>query len=198
MSQFVIVPVVEGQSEVRAVPVLLRRLLNERQRYDVIVARPVRVHRTSVVKEGEIERAVVLARRRREGCHAVMVLLDADDDCPAELGPELLNRIKKAHGDLFAAVVLAKREFEGWFLGSLESLREVRGIAADASSPPNPEDIRAAKERLSTFMVRRRTYVEITDQPALVAKFDLNLARERCPSFDKFMRDFERLITFRR
>ena len=93
MSQFVIVPVVEGQSEVRAVPVLLRRLLNERQRYDVIVARPVRVHRTSVVKEGEIERAVVLARRRREGCHAVMVLLDADDDCPAELGPELLNRI---------------------------------------------------------------------------------------------------------
>jgi len=195
MSRFVIVPIVEGQSEVMAVPVLLRRLLSERQRYDVMVARPVRVHRSSVVKEGEIERAVVLARRNREGCDAVMVLLDADDDCPAELGPELLKWLKKAHGDLSAAVVLAKREFEGWFLSSLESLRGVRGIASDASSPPNPEEIRGAKERLSTYMVRRRNYLETTDQPALAAQFDLNLARQRCPSFEKFMRDFERLIS---
>jgi len=124
-----------------------------------------------------------------------MVLLDADDDCPAELGPELLKWLKKAHGDLSAAVVLAKREFEGWFLSSLESLRGVRGIASDASSPPNPEEIRGAKERLSTYMVRRRNYLETTDQPALAAQFDLNLARQRCPSFEKFMRDFERLIS---
>ena len=68
MKQLVIVPIVEGQSEVMAVPMLLRRLLSELQRYDVMVARPVRVHRSSVVKEGEIERAVVLARRNREGC----------------------------------------------------------------------------------------------------------------------------------
>ena len=198
MSRFVIVPIVEGQSEVVSVPVLLRRLLNERQRHDVTIARPVRVHRSSVVKEGEIERAVALARRNREGCNAVLVLLDADDDCPAELGPKLLNRIKKGHGDLSAAsVVLPKREFEGWFLGSLQSLRGVRGIADNASSPPNPEEIRVAKERLSEFMVSKRTYVETTDQPALAAKFDLNLARKRCPSFDKFRRDFERLINLR-
>lgn len=198
MSRFVIVPIVEGQSEVVSVPVLLRRLLNERQRHDVTIARPVRVHRSSVVKEGEIERAVALARRNREGCNAVLVLLDADDDCPAELGPKLLNRIKKGHGDLSAAsVVLPKREFEGWFLGSLQSLRGVRGIADNASSPPNPEEIRGAKERLSEFMVSKRTYVETTDQPALAAKFDLNLARKRCPSFDKFRRDFERLINLR-
>ena len=107
----------------------------------------------------------------------------------------LLKWLKKAHGDLSAAVVLAKREFEGWFLSSLESLRGVRGIASDASSPPNPEEIRGAKERLSTYMVRRRNYLETTDQPALAAQFDLNLARQRCPSFEKFMRDFERLIS---
>ena len=194
MNRFVIVPIVEGQSEVVAVPVLLRRLLDECQRPDVQVAQPFRVHRYKVVKEGEIERAIAFARRSREQCNAVLVLLDADDDCPAELGPELLKRIAKAHGDLPAAVVLAKREFEGWFLGSLESLRGARGILDDASSPPNPEEIRGAKEHLSAFMASNRTYVETTDQPALVAKFDLNLARNRCLSFDKFMRDFERLI----
>jgi hypothetical protein len=179
---------------VEAIPLLLRRLLNERQRPDVQIARPVRVSRNKVTKEGEIERAVTLARRRREGCNAVLVLLDADDDCPRELGPELLKHIGKAHGDLLAAVVLAKREFEGWFLGSLESLRGVRGIVDDAVSPPNPEEIRGAKEHLNQFMISKRTYVETTDQPALADKFDLNLARQRCPSFDKFMRDFERLI----
>jgi len=195
MSQFVIVPIVEGQSEVESVPVLLRRLLEERQRSDVQIARPVRVHRNKVVKEGEVERAVALARRNREQCSAVLVLLDADDDCPAELGPELLKRIAEAHGDLRSAVVLAKREFEGWFLGSLESLRGVRGIPDDASSPPNPEEIRGAKELLSKVMAG--TYVETTDQPALAAEFDLNLARKRCPSFGKFMCHFERLINLR-
>jgi len=198
MNRFVIVPIVEGQSEVASVPVLLHRLLEEHQRWDVKIARPVRVHRTSVVKKREIERAVVLARRNREECKAVLVLLDADDDCPAELGPELLKRIVEAHGDLSAAaVVLAKREFEGWFLGSLESLRGVRGILDNASSPPNPEEISGAKERLSQFMADKRTYVGTTDQPALAAKFDLNLARKRCPSFDKFMRDFEKLINLK-
>ncbi|HIE28097.1 TPA: DUF4276 family protein, partial [Candidatus Poribacteria bacterium] len=142
MNRFVIVPIVEGQSEVASVPVLLRRLLSKRQRHDVTIARPVRVHRTSVVKEGEIERAVALARRNREGCDAVLVLLDADDDCPAELGPKLLNRIKKGHGDLSAvAVVLPKREFEGWFLGSLQSLRGVRGIAAAEEIDITPQNI---------------------------------------------------------
>jgi len=197
MNQFVIVPIVEGQSEMEAVPVLLRRLLSERQRWDIQVDRPVRIPRNKVVKEGEIERAVVLAKRNRKKCDAVVVLLDADEDCPAELGPELLSRIIKAYGDLPAAVILAKSEFEGWFLGSLESLRGIRGIADNAVSPANPEEIRGAKERLSQFMVNR-TYVATDDQPAFAAKFDLSSACQRCPSFDKFMRDFERLINWRR
>jgi hypothetical protein len=195
MNQFVIVPVVEGKSELASVPVLLRRLLGEGQRQDVQISRPVRVSRDKVVKPGEIERTVTLARRTRKQCGAVLVLLDADDDCPAELGPELLKRIVEVHGDLSASVILAKREFEGWFLGSLESLRGVRGIVDDVVSPSNPEEIRGAKERMSQFMVGNRTYVAIDDQPALASKFDLNLARNQCPSFDKFMRDFERLIS---
>jgi hypothetical protein len=107
----------------------------------------------------------------------------------------LLKRIGDAHGDLSASVILAKREFEGWFLGSLESLRGVRGIIDDVVSPSHPEEISGAKERMSQFMAGNRTYVAIDDQPALASKFDLNLARNKCPSFDKFRRDFERLIS---
>jgi len=43
-------------------------------------------------------------------------------------------------------------------------------------------------------MTGERTYVEVDDQPALADRFDLKLARQRCPSFDKFIRDVEAIL----
>jgi len=190
----VLVPIVEGYSEVESVPVLLRRLLAEWGRYEVAVAKPVRVSRYKVVRPGELERACELARRRPAGCDAILLVLDADDDCPKELAPGLLERARKANADIPAAVVLAKSEFEAWFLGSLESLRGVRGLTEAAVSPERPEDIRDAKGHLSRQMTGGRTYVEVDDQPALADCFDLQSACQRCPSFDKFIRDVESLM----
>jgi hypothetical protein len=190
----ILVPIVEGYSEVESVPVLLRRLLAEWGRYQVTVAKPVRVSRYKVVRPGELERACELALRRPEGCDAILLMLDADDDCPKELAPDLLGRARRTSADIPAAVVLAKSEFEAWFLGSLESLRGVRGLAETAMSPEKPEDIRDAKGFLSRQMTGGRTYVEVDDQPALAERFDFQLARHRCPSFDKFIRDAESLV----
>ncbi len=181
-----VVPIVEGQSEVESVPVLLRRILEDRGVF--------RVKRNLVVKPNEIERAVKQAVRSRANAGSVLVLLDADDDCPAELGLSLLKRCEMVT-DLPVAVVIAKSEFECWFLGAKESLRGVRGIGADAISPPKPEDIRGAKERLARNMEGKRRYIEVDDQPALAQSFDIEAARKRCPSLDKFIRDAEGLIS---
>lgn len=194
MNYPVLVPIVEGHSEVQSVPVLLRRLLAERGQYQINVARPVRTGRYKVVRPGELERAVALSRRRLEGCDAILLLLDADDDCPKEFAPQLLTRAREASAGIPVAVVLAKSEFEAWFLGSLESLRGMRGLANTALSPERPEDIRDAKGYLARQMVGGRTYVEVDDQPALAEKFSLQLARQHCPSFDKFVRDVEELL----
>jgi hypothetical protein len=43
-------------------------------------------------------------------------------------------------------------------------------------------------------MIGGRTYVEVDDQPALAEKFDLALTRQRCPSFDKFVRDVQMIL----
>jgi hypothetical protein len=190
----VLVPIVEGHAEVEAVPVLVRRLLAEFGQYEVEIARPVRVKRYKVVRPGELERAFDLARRRLEGCDAILLLLDTDDDCPKETAPGLLERAREAGVGLPVAVVLAKSEFEAWFVGSLESLRGVRGITETAVSPENPEDIRDAKRFLSRQMTGGRRYVEVDDQPALAESFDFALARQRCPSFDKFIRDVQVIL----
>jgi hypothetical protein len=187
-----IVPIVEGQSEVESVPLLLRRILGRLAAWHVQVARPFRVKRTRVSRPGEIERAVKQAVRDREGVAAVLVLLDAEDDCPARLGPELLGRCRQ-QTELPVAVVLANRELEAWFLGAKDSLRGICGIRSDAGPPSDPEAIRGAKERLTRNMVNRR-YVEVDDQPALAKRVDLDLARRRCASFNRLHRSLEDLV----
>lgn len=188
-----IVPIVEGHAEAEAVPLLLRRMLAASGPHETPIARPFRVKRTQVVRPGELERAVQHAAAARDNVGAVLVLLDADDDCPAELGPRLLARCKSAIA-LPVAVVLACREFEAWFLGAKESLRKVRGIAPTAQSPESPEAVRGAKERLSANMQRRR-YVPVDDQAALAAEMSLADARRRCPSLDKLFREVRRLVS---
>lgn len=188
-----ILPIVEGGAEVESVPVLLRRVLEHLRIYDVSVARPFRVSRNKVVKEGEIERAIKQSIRDRGNVCSVIVLLDADDDCPATLGPDLSRRCRE-ETHLPVAVVLAKKELEAWFLGAKESLRGIKGIRPDASSPSDPESIQGAKEHLSKNMMNGMRYLSRDNQPAFAKQMDLELARQRCPSFNKFLRDVGNLL----
>ena len=177
-----ILAIVEGQAEEEAIPLLLRRMLFRLDRLDVQVARPFRVKRTKVVRPGELERAVIQGSRDRIDISAVLVILDADDDEPLPLEGALLARCREAT-PLPSAVVVAQRELEGWFLGCKDALRGFRGIRANANAPANPEEIRGAKERLSSNMEEGRRYLEIADQPAFANRMDLELTLERCASF---------------
>lgn len=174
-----LVPIVEGKAEVGSIPILMRRL-------GIEVARPFRVKRNQVVRPGELERAVLQAIADRAPASAVLVLLDADDDCPAELAPALLRRCQEVTR-VPVSVVFAVRELEAWFLGGMESLRSHRGIRPDASYHQDPEARRGAKERVEALMAG--SYVDVTDQPALMAHLDIEAARLRCPSLDKLLRD---------
>lgn len=185
--------IVEGHAEVESVPILLRRIFVHLGASDIHIARPFRVKRNRVVKPGELERAISQTIRDRAEVGGILVLIDSDDDCPAELGPQLLERAKKVTG-LPVAVVLATREFECWFLGSKESLRGINGILKDATAPANPEKIRGAKEHLTRNMGQGRRYLEVDDQAAFAERFDLNAARRCCTSFDKCFREAERLL----
>jgi Domain of unknown function (DUF4276) len=189
-----IVPIVEGQSEERSIGVVLRRLLHEQiDAYDIQVARPFRVKRNRVVREGELERSILQAERSRAGASAIMILLDADIDCPATLGDVLRNRASK-QTSLRVSVVLPKVETEAWILAGIESVRGVRGIRDDAVAPDDPEQVRDAKGALSALMTGSRGYVATDDQPAFFSQLDLNLVASRSPSFAKFSRDLTAIV----
>lgn len=186
--------VVEGKGEVKAVPILIRRVAAIHCPEIVPVIRtPIRFPRNKVFKTGELEHAVGIAIRSISKQGGILIILDSDDDCPAELGPALLDRALQTRGDLPIAVVLAKCEFEAWFLAASISLRGKRGLKEDLNPPNNPEAIRDAKRWLSKRMGNSKTYSETRDQPALAALFDIAQARQ-ADSFDKCYRDIVRLL----
>lgn len=121
-----------------------------------------------------------------DDCAAVLVLLDMDDDCPAEKGPELAARIRAIEDLPFSvAVVCARREYEAWFLASLGSIQPGHAY------PGDPEAKRDAKSWLrSTF-----GYREAHDQARYTQALDVPLARENSRSFKRLYHAFEELIT---
>jgi Domain of unknown function (DUF4276) len=186
--------IVEGHGEIESVPILIRRIAHEIAP-DLVVQlnRTVRVPKNKLILKSELERTVEIVARGVGPRGGILVLLDSDDECPAALGRDLLIRARQTRPHLPIRIVLAKREFEAWFLAAAESLRGRRGLANDLVSPVDPEAIRGAKEWLTARMSEGRHYVETLDQPALAASFDLRLAR-KAASFDKFFRDVSAVL----
>jgi hypothetical protein len=102
-----------------------------------------------------------------------------------------LNTWAKASSDpIPCEVVVAQREYEAWFLGSMESLRGKRGISDEAESHPRPEEPRDAKGRVSAQMVGGRAYIETVDQIPLTSAFEMQSAYRSCRSFRKMVKVF--------
>ncbi|MCY3560927.1 MAG: DUF4276 family protein [bacterium] len=190
MSPVVIASIVEGHGEVEAVPVLIRRVAAHiAPEVGVAVPRPHRRPRSRIVRVQALEDDCRLALAESPGAH-LLVLLDADDDCPAELGPRLLERVSATKPPR-EAVVVAKCEFEAWFLASAESLGGCRGLRAELEAPEDPESVRDAKGWIQGNRVDGRAYSPPVDQAALADGIDIELARRRSGSFDKLCRVLE-------
>jgi hypothetical protein len=187
-----IVPIVEGHGEIKAVPALLHKLFKYLDVTGVHVGDPVRKPRGKLVLPDELEKTLALAVKRRKNVGAVLVLIDADKDCPAQLGPALLSRASKVT-HVPVAVVVVKKEFEAWFLGCLERFRGFMGIPANVLTPDNPEEL-GGKGRLERICV---DYLPSIHQVSFVRKMendDLKSCEQRCPSFKKLVRDVKFLV----
>ncbi len=194
MTPLQIALIVEGHGEVLAVPKLLKRIAREvvPERYLADLP-PLRLPAGKMKKASdELERMVELAAANTERQGAILILVDADDDCPATLGPALVQHAHKVCSDLPIAAVVAKSEYEGWFLASVDQLCFSGMLPAGTQAPPNPESVRGAKEWLTRALGRK--YNETIDQLAFTNDFDMVAARANAPSFDKFYRDVERLL----
>jgi hypothetical protein len=187
--------IVEGDGEVHALPELLRRLGQWlTPDFYTEIATPIRVHRDQFLnKAPEFSRYLKLAAAKCGENGWILILLDADDDCPATHGPEILGRAQKVLPHRSISVVLANREYEAWFLAAAQSLDGQRGFRFDPADEVDPETPRDAKGRISRQMVGGR-YREVTDQPAFSGRMNLEQARTRSRSFRKLCSEWSRQV----
>jgi len=182
-------PVIEGHGEVEAFPTLLRRLIPELGTY-IGVRRPQFCPKNLMTaNESEFKRQIQLARLE-PNVTAVLFLFDADDDCAQKSVPVMRAWAHEVAPDFPCGIVMARREYEAWFLASLESLQGVRNIPQNAHYDGGFEDKRDAKGVLR----RLSGYSPKTDQAALSAVCDLQLAYKNASSFRKLVRELVRLL----
>lgn len=186
MSVAAIAVIVEGRGEVASVPILLRRIAAQiAPDTSLNIPHPIRVPRDRIVRPEQLERYLSIAIRVGGPDAAILVLLDADRDCPAELGPELLTRARQARPDKRIELVLAKSEYEAWFLAASKSV-----VAGAPPTPSDAEAVRGAKE----WIRQHQAYRPTVDQAPMTANFDMDEARRKAPSFDKLWRAVKALL----
>ncbi|MBK9129079.1 MAG: hypothetical protein IPM13_14950 [Phycisphaerales bacterium] len=159
-----VAPIVEGHGDVEAVPVLLR-LIEPR----VDVKRPVRFPRARLLEEQELIRAGRIAASNITGAGAVLLVIDADEDCAADLGSRLETILTRALQGVTCRVALAVREFEAWIVGG------DAGYNVD-----NPDEVGRLKGRIAA---RHGRYKETADQARFTARIDVARLQASSRSF---------------
>jgi hypothetical protein len=200
VSRLRVAVIVEGDGEVAAVPILLRRLWAELGgQYIEILGPPIRRKRSEFEHQQQLERAVSLAAIKLK--HAppssdpglVLILFDRDpsNQPPCYLGPQALKWAKSAFLHLDIACIVANVEYETWFVAAAESLTKYIQLKPNETIPDAPEDQRCGKKWIASRF-RLPKYSETQDQPAMTDKMDISQVRRRSPSFDKLCRELEK------
>lgn len=170
-----------------AVTVLIARLLQDRQCLSLFPAkaRPWRMRSCGdFFAPGKLEQAI-RAHKEFTDCAAVLVLFDLDDGCPKEVAVAVADRIRVMEPLPFTTtVVCAKREYEAWFLASLESIHPGRTYAGD------PEGRRAAKG----WLEREFGYREVRDQARYTQALDVALVEARSRSFRRLRHAIDEIM----
>ena len=192
-----IAAIVEGDGDVAAVPGLLRRILGERLfRYDIQAAKPKQAHgKPNLLKKFEqfLQYAII------DNCDAILVILDADEECPVNEARTLAIRAAALSLAVPVAIVYTKSEYETWFIASLSegtgaTIRARLGIPDTVHAPDNLENIRGAKGWLNERMPDSRAYKETEDQGPLTHHIDLDLTHLRSRSFRRLCHAVDELV----
>jgi len=202
-----LVLLVEGEGDVEAAPILLKRLLDEYRAFDIAFPDPAPLRvggYARIIKQdfAEWRRLLQIAAKRRNlgGC---ILLLDGDSKrdaagrpfCAMDAARCLAAEARQVGGGVLfsVAIVFACMEFESWLIAGARSLqgkpfadarKEIPGVIQ--SVPPDPES--APRDAKGWFRgILRTGYRPARDQGELTQLVDLNLIRERP------MRSFRRL-----
>ena len=143
--------------------------------------------------ERNLEKFLGHAQNKPE-CDAILVLLDADDDCPIDLAQGLLERGKQLGLTSPVQIVCANRSYESWFLASLDTIKGRGNIPDTAILSQAAEDVSNPKQWLTDQMPTGQAYKETIHQASLSQSIDIGMARHNSRSFRRLCHALEQLL----
>lgn len=189
-----ILPIVEGDGDIAAVPELIRRVAFENGNYDVQIGRP---HKRGDLPKvlGRFDDFLLTALLEQS---PVLWVLDYDcHDCVDQRKHtrELGKRASVLAGGMPVEFVFMVKEFETLFLADEATTRGVfPDIPAHLQFPSNPEGIRDAKGWLSAARPKGSAYKATSHQKRLTAQLNLATLRQASDSFRRFESAVLRLL----
>ena len=179
---------VSGRGEEEAIPLLLRRVLHEYlSEYAIQPGDMLRKAETQLLhrKQDVLERTIQRLARKND---AILIVVDSEDDCPAQLGPEFQARARAAYADERVPIffVCVYRELETWFIHDAMNLFGVEPLA-------DPYSRRDAKGWIK-HSTDLRGYSEVLHSPRLCGQLELLELMERSDSFRVFVDRIERIV----
>ena len=203
MARLRIAPIVEGNGEMACIHALLGnvwRKFVDAESPEIL--KPIKKNRTQLDKRDKLRRfveeaATFLAGRSTPSLPGlILILLDADDDCPAELGPRLRGWAKDVDARFEVACVVANLEYETWFVAAAESLAAAGflGRKGRESFPDDPEGQRLRKGWIEERyrIAKGEKYDPVVHQLPMTQAMDLDACHERSASFRKLCRELTR------
>ncbi len=136
--------VVEGHGDVKALPVLARRVAEAVGVFDLTIPQPHRCPRNEMIALGpsagpDLVRVMRFQAARAGRAGVLLVVVDADDDEPAAVASVIVEVAAALPCPTIA--VPATREYEAWFLAALESLQSHPLIRDDAEWAGDPRSL---------------------------------------------------------
>lgn len=179
---------VSGRGEEEAIPLLLRRVLQEYlSEYAVQPGDMLRKAETQLLhrRQDVLERSIRRLARKND---AILIVVDSEDDCPAQLGPEFQARARAAYTDERVPIffVCVYRELETWFIHDAMNLFGVEPLA-------DPYSRRDAKGWIK-HNTDLRGYSEVLHSPKLCGQLEILELIERSDSFRVFVDRIERIV----
>ena len=192
-----LIVIVEGDGEVEAAPLLLRRILHEHfDRADFTQFKSKNAHgRENLLKPGGLEKYLNYARI--DGCDGLVVLLDSEvehKNCPPGLARSLSQRAKNLGLPFPVVIVCAAAMYEAWFLASIHTLADNFDLPPDTVFDGDVEQVNNPKNWLTNYMTRTSIYKETTHQVSMTAAIDMLAVQKNSRSFRRMLHAVEELL----
>lgn len=206
-----IAPIVEGQTESTSLERILQRIWQEilQRPNRLSVIQPNRGTRTQLIsnQSDDLARRIQQCqiqlqekhRRQPDASRSILLMLDADDDCPVQIASQLRDRMQRiARPEVLCLCVIPHRMFENWIVAGSSTLGNISGLPENLPSIADVTDVdqlRGVDWLETQIRLHRRggKYKKTVDAPVFVQRMSLSDCQQYSRSFRKLVSELAKI-----